>query len=141
MTVKRNSAGGFTLIEAVVALVIMATTLTGLYSWINTELLSLRRVEAVIVTTELAQEALRQIQVVPLDSKPEGEMMLGEYRMVWTATPVEAPRSGLGRSGGLSLYDVTLFDVAFSLYADDESLGEWSLRELRHLQVRQPPDE
>jgi general secretion pathway protein I len=135
--VKRSIEDGFTLIEAVVALVIMATALTGLYSWVNTELISLRRAEAVVVTQELAQEALRQIQLAPLASQPQGEAMLGEYRMSWSATPAEPVRNGLGSNGNLSLYDVTLYDVVFRLHSGEEELGEWSVRQLRYEQVRQ----
>ena len=39
---------GFTLLEAIVALVLMSSALGALYTWINTDLISLRRAEAVI---------------------------------------------------------------------------------------------
>ncbi|MEM6485841.1 MAG: hypothetical protein AAF662_12770 [Pseudomonadota bacterium] len=116
----------------------MATALTGIYSWVNTELLSLRRAEAVVVTHELTQEALRLIELAPLIRKEQGEEQLGAYRISWSASPAEPSRVGLDGNGNSGLYDVTLFDVVFTIYSDGAQLGEWSVRQLRYQQVRQP---
>jgi general secretion pathway protein I len=132
--------GGFTLIEAIVALVIMTAALTGLFSWVNTDLITLRRVEAVIVTQELLQEALRQIDLLPVEEKQEGGTTLGEYQLQWEARLVEPvmPSRGRGRGGSLGLYDISLYDVSFSLHTSDTELGQWSVRRLSYQQVRQP---
>jgi general secretion pathway protein I len=135
---KPAAQDGFTLIEAIVALVIMTAALTGLFSWVNTDLITLRRVEAVIVTQELLQEALRQIDLLPVEEKQEGGTTLGEYQLQWEARLVEPVMPSRGRGGKLGLYDISLYDVSFSLHTSDTELGQWSVRRLSYQQVRQP---
>ena len=135
---SRRRSGGFTLIEAIVAMVIMATALTGLYSWISTDLISLRRAEAVTVTQEVVQEALRQLALVPLLTQPRGDADVGSYRLRWEARLAKPVAVGRTRHGAKGLYDVSLYDVAFSLHLEDQTLGQWSVRQLRYQRVRNP---
>jgi general secretion pathway protein I len=129
-------AGGFTLIEAIVALVLMATTLTSIYAWVNTDLISLRRAEATVVTQQLAREALRQLYLQPLGPGESGDLELGEYQMRWESRLVEPTAQGRMQHGSVGLYDLTLYEIDFSLHRQDIQLGSWSTRQLRHKKER-----
>jgi general secretion pathway protein I len=127
---------GFTLLEAIVALVLMSSALGALYTWINTDLISLRRAEAVIATQNVVQETVRQLQLLPLADGASGDMQVSGYTVNWQARLVEPMALGRNQRGPVGLYDHRLYEVAFDISAASVELGSWSLRQARYVQAR-----
>ncbi|ALG67932.1 PulJ/GspJ family protein [Beggiatoa leptomitoformis] len=129
---------GFTILEAIVALVLIATTGLALFSWINTSLFSLYRVQQVQQRNEAIRNALAFVSTINPLQRPEGQETLGAYRFVWTATPIEPPRDGINRLGSIGLYQVGLFTMTVQIYQAEELLTEFNFRHIGALQVRDP---
>jgi general secretion pathway protein I len=127
---------GFTLLEAIVALVLMSSALGALYTWINTDLISLRRAEAVIATQNVVQETVRQLRLLPLADGADGNMQVSGYTVNWRARLVEPMALGRNPRGPVGLYDHRLYEVGFELSAASVELGSWSLRQARYVQTR-----
>lgn len=132
-----HGAGGFSLLEAIVALVIATTTLTGLFTWINTDLISLQRAEAVAASAVVVEEAQRRLRVEDLGGKGSGSFPAGDYTVSWRATPVEATVPGRRARGAIGLYDHTLYDVDLVIEGEGRALHDFSLRQLRYRKVRE----
>lgn len=130
-------AAGFSLLEAIVALVIVTTTLTGLFTWINTDLISLRRAEAVVASAVVVEEVQRQLQVENLGGATGGSFSAGDYTVTWRAAPVESTVPGRRSRGAIGLYDHTLYDVAVVIESDGGVLRDFSLRQHRFRKVRE----
>ena len=127
---------GFTLLEAIVALVLMSSALGALYTWVNTDLIALRRAEAVIATQNIVQETVRQLQLLPLEDGAGGQLQVSGYTVDWRAKQVEPMAPGRHMRGAIGLYDHRLYEVVFDISAASVELGSWSLRQARYVQAR-----
>jgi len=102
---------GFTLLEAIVALVIFASVGSALYAWITVSLNGITRVEASRQRDEAIQAGLAMIEHVNPMAQPQGELDAGHYTVSWNSEPIESPRDGLTPTGRVSLYRVGLWRV------------------------------
>jgi general secretion pathway protein I len=134
---KTGRAAGFSLLEAIVALVIVTTTLTALFTWINTDLISLRRAEAVVASAVVAEEVQRQLQAENLGDAASGSFSAGDYTVTWRAAPVESTVPGRRSRGAVGLYDHTLYDVAVVIEGDGGVLRDFSMRQHRFRKMRE----
>jgi len=112
---KVNSQRGFTLLESLVALVLFTTVGSALYSWINTNYLSINRVRDINTRDVIIQNALGVIENVNPMLRPFGSEALGDMQVSWTSSVVKNPRPGTGYPAGLSLYKVGLYDTTITV--------------------------
>jgi general secretion pathway protein I len=123
---------GFTLLEAIVALVLITTTGMALLSWINTNLVTLRHVQQAQQRHEAIRNALAFMDTINPLEKPQGEETVGIYTFRWEAQAVELPKDGKG------LYQIGLYDTEIEVSLDDELLALFTLRQVGFKQVREP---
>jgi len=138
-------ARGFTLLEAIVALVLLATTGTGLLVWLHTNVDSLHRIQQALVRQQAARNALAWVEMLNPMETPEGGVTVGMYRFEWTSQAMEPPKDGRTPYGGLSNFRVGLYQVTVRVYAQDTVSSASPLllalvqaRQLGYRQVRFP---
>ena len=102
---------GFTLLEAIVAMVIMATTLLALYAWLGSNAIAVRRAQAVSQGLGDARVALEVVEGINPMSEDRGSREVGPLTVRWTATPLGDRRTGTTPAGSAAPYDYTLYDV------------------------------
>ncbi|MDT9001248.1 type II secretion system protein [Paucibacter sp. APW11] len=109
---------GFTLIEAIVALVIISGAGMALFSWINESIVALRRVEEANARNAAQANVLEYMQSINPMQKPDGDADLGGYRISWHADVIGAPvdPGGMGLNGGL--YQYGLYDMQIKVTRD-----------------------
>ena len=100
---------GFTLIEAIVALVLIASAGMAVFGWINTNIMTLGRVEAVNAEDEATLNVISYMNGVNPMLTPEGETDFGAYRVSWRTEPISAIRDGAAYPFGISLYQIALY--------------------------------
>jgi general secretion pathway protein I len=87
----RRPGSGFGLLEAIVALALLASAGIALFSWINTNLLTANRLQDIEAEARLKLAAVEAMaQVNPMQT-PQGEAVVGTLSLAWTtqrATPV-----------------------------------------------------
>ncbi|EPJ3026725.1 PulJ/GspJ family protein [Pseudomonas aeruginosa] len=111
---------GFTLLEAVVALTLLAVVGGALFAWLNSAFRSMQRVEAAEPRIETARVAMAYLERMNPALEPAGRVRLGHYRLEWRSSPLSASKAAVGRhSGSPGIYDVTLFRVVASIWAGD----------------------
>jgi general secretion pathway protein I len=115
------SVYGFTLLEAIVALVILTTAGLALFSWINASFDSLNRIE--VNNTQAAAEinALEYLKTVNPMLRPDGETKLGEITMRWRARAVSDVRPNLTDAQTLGQFVVALYDTEVELVPSQPS--------------------
>lgn len=129
---------GFTLLEAIVALAILAAGGMALFAALNTSLRSIERVDAAARRDTATQSALSRIENLNPMLQPTGDEPLGDRRMRWTATPVEAPRNGLTDYLQPGYYEVGLYRVEVELLSGTQVDHRFVVRKAGWRQVRFP---
>lgn len=124
----RYSQSGFTLLEAIVAMVIMAAALMALYAWLSSSTLAVTRAQAQTRALEDARSALALVETINPMREPDGKRELGEVTVSWHSTPVVPRRIGRTRAGMPSLFDVTLYQMEVTIERAGEPAHGFSLR-------------
>jgi general secretion pathway protein I len=112
---RRGVGRGFGLLEALVALVILATTGTAVFAWVNVNLDTVRRVRAREATDLLRSQLANWAQTLNPAVQAQGEAELVPGTAVrWTARPLLSPQVVPPLPGGtttpfrVGLYELTL---------------------------------
>lgn len=129
---------GFTLIEAIVALVLIGTTGMALFSWINTNIITLNRIQESNLESAATVNVLEYMNNVNPMIQPQGSADLGAYRITWTATASTAPQDGAGYPFGISLYQLALFQTRVTVKKPDGKFWfEFMLQQVGYQKVRE----
>lgn len=103
---------GFALLEAIVALVILAGACMAMFAWINTSLTQLQRAELYTEAAPAIASATQYLKTVDLSTRPNGAFSSGAVSIEWQARPIEVDVTRSFEYGGsnfvLSLYSVEL---------------------------------
>lgn len=116
----RQGNGGFTLIEAIVAMVLLATLGSALFLWINTNLLSVSRIRDANRQQEIQANALAYLSTINPMEKPEGRVENESYTLSWSSTPITAKQVGISYMYGESLFDLTLYELSVQIYRENQ---------------------
>ena len=134
---------GFTLLEAIVALVLIGTTGMALLAWMNTGLGAAARMQDASARGEALQNVLEQMQTVNPMRVPIGHADFGTgaagYRIDWNSQALTDPVDGVAFPQGLSPYQVALYrtHVQVSKPADPHWF-DLDLKLVGYKQVRAP---
>lgn len=110
---------GFTLIEAIVAMVLIATSGMALFSWINGNIITLSRVQDINATNSATANALEYLNTINPWATPEGQTDLGPYRMNWKAIATTEARDGVAYPYSIGLYQINMYQTKVSLQKPD----------------------
>lgn len=97
---RRPVERGFTLLEVVVALLILATSGLMLFSWINQNLATASRLRDAQARAQLHTEGVGWLSLVNPAEEPDGQREQGGVRLSWRSTLVEPMRIGDDYAGG-----------------------------------------
>lgn len=128
---------GFTLLEAIIALVIFSMGALALYSWLGVNLQALQRIGEHRETVAAMHSALELTRGINPMETPEGKREIGDLVMEWDAKPIQGPRSGRTQIGRPTLFDVGLYQVQVRILRDGQELDHFNVRQLGYRQTRQ----
>ncbi len=107
-----NQQRGFSLLEAIVALVILAGACMALFAWTNISLSQLQRAELYVDAVPAINSAAQYLKTVDLSQRPKGTITSGTVSVEWRAHAIEldATRNSDYANSNfiLSLYNVEL---------------------------------
>lgn len=121
-------ARGFTLLEAIVAMVVMATSLLALYGWLSSNTIALNRVQAQARSLEDARAAAAMLEGINPVATPEGEREIGPLLVRWSAESIAPRRPGIGAAGMVTQFDHELYEVHVEVLRDGQLSREFSFR-------------
>jgi len=133
----RHRQGGFTLLEAIVAMLLISGAGMALFAWINTELSNVAKIQESNERAEAMVNAVEFMHSVNPMLRPQGKMVFGAYQLDWTSTEVTAVRDGVGYPQGISLFQLALYDTQVLVKRTDGSRWfDFTLRQVGHKRVR-----
>lgn len=134
----RRIQRGFSLLEAIVALTILASAGLALFAAMNQSVQMVARAENSRLADSAVRNAAAWMETVNPMETPTGEQSLGEISLRWSselAEPVHDSMTGYLQPG---LYQVGLYDVRLELSRDGKHLAEATIRRVGYKQVREP---
>ena len=135
----RAAQDGFTLLEAIVAMVIMATALLALYSWLSTSTMALNRAQAQAHAIEDARAALALVEDINPMVEPDGERIAAPLTVRWRSQALTERRPGLSRIGMPTQFDFILYQVDVEVLRDGRLVRQFDLRRAGW-EVARPPN-
>lgn len=132
-----HDARGFTLLEAIVALVLISTVGMATFGWINRSLDTLARIQDAQAHDLAVRNALDWMETVNPMLQPRGRERLGSLTISWDSSEIQARRDGVGRGGGLSLYQLALYETEVVVVEGDLERARFSLRQVGFELVRE----
>lgn len=111
----KQRIGGFSLIEAIVAMVLLATLGGALFIWINTNLQSVTRIRDANQQQEIQANVLAYLNTVNPMETPEGNFENEDYILAWNSTPITPKQAGISYMYGQSLFDLMLYEISVQI--------------------------
>ena len=90
---------GFSLLEAIVALTIMATCLLALYAWLSTSIFGLNRARDSASSLQDARVAQAIVETINPMTTPDGNREIAPLEIRWKSRPITDRRIGMSRAG------------------------------------------
>lgn len=133
----RRGQKGFTLLEAIVAMALLALIGGALLAWLDNGFRSLERIGALHARIEVQRNVLAHMRQVNPMLQPNGEMELGPYRLSWKSTELTSPRAVLSRYGQtMGPFDAALYRVRVVITAEGLPEQVLSFEQVGYRQVR-----
>jgi len=136
MTRARRAQAGFSLLEAIVAMVVMSMAMLALYGWLSTSILGLTRAQDHALSLQDSRTALAIVDTINPVSEAAGQRQVGGLEISWNSTPIAEQRPARSRSGMPGLFEVALYQVNVEISRDGRSVRNFSLRKAGWVQVR-----
>ena len=133
-----NRVRGFSLLEAIVALTILAAAGLALFAAMSQSLQMVGRAERAREVDSALLNAVAWMETVNPAETPQGEQQLGQVTLRWTSEPLETPRDSMTGYLRAGLYRVGLYQVRLELTRAGQPPVETTVRRVGYLQVRQP---
>lgn len=124
----RCSQGGFTLLEAIVALTLMATSLLSLYAWLSSNTLALNHVSAKALSLQDSRAAMAVIETINPMSTPDGARELAPLQIRWKSKPLTDRRFGMSAAYAATPFDFRLYLLDVTVMRDKRVVNEFSVR-------------
>lgn len=133
-----NNTKGFSLLEAIVALVLVSMVGMALFGWVNTNLQNLYRIQQIQKRHEAVRNAMVFMETINPLQQPTGDVTVGFYRFEWEAEPLAEPTDNTSGLKGTGLYQVGLYETKVDVYVEQEFVSTVKLHQVGHKQVRDP---
>ena len=135
----RRAQTGFTLLEAIVALVVFTMGALALYGWLSTNIITLDRIRArqqLELTMHSALDLIRRTN--PMDT-PVGERQVGDLKVSWISALLEPAKPNVVQSGRPGIFVVGLYEVSVRVSRNGQLLQTFQVRQVGWKQVMATP--
>ena len=130
---------GFTIIEALVALALVAVTIIPLYEWVGRSLGMAARTADVTRQAEAELSALGVLSRVNPMADPEGSLDIGSgHRVRWQAVPKTDAVDNVAYPRGVGIYQVALYQVKAEVLRGNVVWFDFTIDQLGYRRVRNP---
>lgn len=113
-TERSQNQAGFTLLETIVALVILSAVTVAFFNFLSTALNGAGRVEASSIAYDRRANALELATAINPMKLPSGSLNLGTYKIQWTSSALTKFQHNTGYPTGIGRFEVALYRMIFS---------------------------
>ena len=135
---NRRRQRGFSLLEAIVAMTILATAGMALFAAMGQSVQMVARAENARLADSAVRNAVAWMETVNPAQTPQGEQQLGDVTLRWSAELVEPERDAMTGYMQPGHYRVGLYDVRLSV-TDDSGSSCRTRTDVVKVQVNAPP--
>ncbi len=135
--VSLRKARGFTLLEAIVAMVVFSLGAFALYGWLATNMITLGRISERQEQDVAYASALDLVRRSNPMQSPAGTRDIGDMTVLWRSYSVEDPKPNVDQSGSDGIYMVGLYTVYVRVTRGDRLIGNFRVRQIGWKQVKQ----
>ena len=128
MVDMRRAQAGFTLLEALVAIVLMAGAGMALYGWVSTNLQNLGQVFQAEDRLNVERAAMEAVLAVNPMQQLSGSLDIDLYQVQWEASPIEETRRGTSTLGGWGGFQIGLYEMQVTVNRGEETISRFSFR-------------
>ena len=128
--VSRRKVGGFTLLEAIVAMVVFTLGAFALYGWLSTNVITLNRISLRQEQEVAFASALDLIRRSNPMQAPAGQRDIGDMTVTWRSEVVEAPKPNVDQAGTNGIYIVGLYTVFVRVTRNGRPVGNFYVRQI-----------
>ena len=132
----RRAADGFTLLEAIVALVVFTMGAFALSGWLSTNVITLGRIKGQQVREQTLASALDLVRRSNPMQDDQGLREVGDLRVKWNATLVQPAKMAVSQSGEPGLYAVGLYEMDVQVTLGKSDVQRFKVRQVGWRQVR-----
>jgi type II secretory pathway pseudopilin PulG len=130
---------GFALLEAIVAIAVLAAALVPIFGLVSASLNNAFRLSQAELRAELEMSALEVIYSVNPMVQPKGQIGLPPYRVEWTANRVTPDVDSVNFPRNIGLYVVALFNTEVIVRDGTGGvLAQFSLVQIGYKRTREP---
>ncbi len=108
---RRAAESGFSLLEAIVAMVLISVAGLALFSWINTSFIGLNRIQESNARAAAQLNALQFLQTINPMTQPSGSTTLGKLKLDWRSRAITQPQTNIIESGSPGPFTVALYEI------------------------------
>lgn len=125
----RRHGLGVSLLEVLIALVLIATVGLSLLAWMQQSLATTGRLQAHVEAVALRRETAAWMQQQDLQKTPQGETSFGELRLRWRSEPTLQARRNMtfGLEAGPGPWDLSLLRVSVEVWRGSEMLTQYEI--------------
>ena len=127
---------GFSLLEAIVAMTILATSGLALFSWFSVSYDGLIRLEEIQENNEVMDDLYAYFATLNIQEETAREIEINGYKISWRANLIEPKQQGRSLLGGLSNFDLGLYMVSIEVKKRDQLIGDFHIRRVGYQRVR-----
>lgn len=132
---------GFSLLEALAAIALLATSGMALFSWFSVVYDGLIRLEEVQEKHALMDDLYEYFSTLNVPGETMQEMQINGFEVSWQSRLTEPAQTGRSYSGGLSNFELGLYDVEIIVRKDDLLVGSYEARLTGYKKVRDVTNE
>ncbi|MET0808637.1 MAG: prepilin-type N-terminal cleavage/methylation domain-containing protein [Pseudoxanthomonas sp.] len=136
----RRAASGFTLLEAIVALVVFSLGAFALYGWLSTNVITLYRIRDRQQVEAAMHSSLDMIRRTNPMEVPGGKRQLNGLEVNWISTLVEPAKPNVDQSGTPAIFVVGLYETHVRVSRGGRELRDFRVRQVGWKQVRTVDD-
>jgi hypothetical protein len=135
----QSAEAGFTLLEGLVAIALLAGTMFAIFTLVGGVLSSANRVGRSNEAAQVQLNALEVMSVVNPMLQETGKIDLGPYTLSWKSAATAPVADGVGYPVGVSLYQLALYKTNVRVEGPQGSLlAAFDLRQVGYRRVRDP---
>jgi general secretion pathway protein I len=128
---------GFTLIEAIVALVMLSMALVAFYDFLSTSLQSADRIALASVAYDRHENALALANTINPMAMPKGSFDVGHYHIDWQSQPIDPIRQSSRYPFGPGLFMIALYRITLN-FPDDHDIAPIVVTKLGYHRIGGP---
>lgn len=129
----RIKNAGFSLIEAIVALVILSLVFTAVWGWFGTAITSSAKIENAVALPQVFSQFTLQLELENIANKNSGEYQIGNFQVQWQATVAKNSANEPYRRQ--PAWIVTLYDISATIWLKGQEIDSFNTQI-----VQQQPD-